>query len=307
MSSFFVSICIPAYNHPHLLKRCLESIVLQKYTHFEVIVTDDSPHDLLKIVVSELNDARIKYFKNIEPLGSPQNWNYCISKAQGDIVKILHHDDWFYDENSLDKFVEIFIKNPNLDFVFSQCYNVTPTFKKLFAHPVDRFKYVIQHPELLFFFNTIGAPSTVAISKKVASSIKFNETSSWYVDIIYYIEVFRAFNNIEYLKLPLVNVTAGSDLQVTNTISGLKKISEAIFTLEKFSFFSDKKFSFLIHLHLTELFRRYNIKHLSVLTLSNNSIATLAKMKIPLLLAKLPVNYRLYALIRIFTIKYIIK
>jgi len=43
VQDLFVSICVPAYQRPELLKRLLDSILVQEYTRYEVVVTDDSP------------------------------------------------------------------------------------------------------------------------------------------------------------------------------------------------------------------------------------------------------------------------
>ena len=36
-----ISICIPAYKHPDFLKRLLDSISIQSFKNFEVIISDD--------------------------------------------------------------------------------------------------------------------------------------------------------------------------------------------------------------------------------------------------------------------------
>jgi glycosyltransferase involved in cell wall biosynthesis len=38
-----ISICIPAYKRTEFLQRLLDSIDIQTFKNFEVIVTDDSP------------------------------------------------------------------------------------------------------------------------------------------------------------------------------------------------------------------------------------------------------------------------
>ena len=37
-----VSILIPTYNQPQFVKECIESILSQTFTDYEIIVTDDS-------------------------------------------------------------------------------------------------------------------------------------------------------------------------------------------------------------------------------------------------------------------------
>lgn len=102
-----VSICIPAYKHIDFLRRCLNSILEQRFTDYEVVITDDSPDDSLQKLVEEYSDERIKYFKNKKALGSPLNWNEGIKKANGEYIKILHHDDWFSSPDSLEKYVRL--------------------------------------------------------------------------------------------------------------------------------------------------------------------------------------------------------
>ena len=38
----FISICIPAYKRVNYLKRLLESVAIQTFNDYEVIITDDS-------------------------------------------------------------------------------------------------------------------------------------------------------------------------------------------------------------------------------------------------------------------------
>ena len=43
-----ISICIGTYNRIDYLKRLLDSIAIQKYKNFEVIITDDSSNDSIE-------------------------------------------------------------------------------------------------------------------------------------------------------------------------------------------------------------------------------------------------------------------
>ncbi|MTE24973.1 glycosyltransferase, partial [Microbacterium sp. ZXX196] len=44
-NTLLISICIPAYKNPKLLKRCLNTVLEQTYSNIEVIITDDSPNE----------------------------------------------------------------------------------------------------------------------------------------------------------------------------------------------------------------------------------------------------------------------
>ena len=107
MSSLDVSVCIPAYESPDKIIRCIKSILIQENISFEIIITDDSITDSIIEKLNELNlSNKITYLKNNQRLGSPENWNKCISFAKGRYIKIMHQDDWFYKSDSLLKFVK---------------------------------------------------------------------------------------------------------------------------------------------------------------------------------------------------------
>ena len=50
--------------------------------------------------------SKIRYFKNADQLGTPENWNEGLRKASGDWIKIMHDDDWFTGPESLHIFTE---------------------------------------------------------------------------------------------------------------------------------------------------------------------------------------------------------
>ena len=97
-----ISICIPAYKNKDFLERLLKSVSIQSFRDFEVIVSDDSPTNELENVCSRYTDIfEIHYYRNNIPLGTHENWNASILKASGKWIKVMHHDDWFSDEESL--------------------------------------------------------------------------------------------------------------------------------------------------------------------------------------------------------------
>lgn len=45
MNTPLLSIIVPVYNTATFLNRCIDSILTQKYTHFELILIDDGSKD----------------------------------------------------------------------------------------------------------------------------------------------------------------------------------------------------------------------------------------------------------------------
>lgn len=93
--SKLVSIVIPTYNRAGLLKRALESIVNQTYSHWEVIVVDNHSEDETDKIVNDFNDPRISLHKIHNHGIIAVSRNLGIKHAQGKWVAFLDSDDWW--------------------------------------------------------------------------------------------------------------------------------------------------------------------------------------------------------------------
>ncbi|HAE36351.1 TPA: glycosyltransferase family 2 protein [Candidatus Nomurabacteria bacterium] len=232
-----VSICIPAYKEPELIKICLESIVKQTFSNYEVVITDDSPNNELGIIINSYKDKikNIRYYKNESNKGSPENWNECVRKAQGEYIKIIHHDDWFVDETCLQKFVDLLDNNPEVNFAFSACNSCDRDRELISVHKINNatLEGLKKNYETLFLGNFIGAPSVTIYRKQV--NLEYNKDLMWLVDIDFYTKILSINNKFAYCNDILMNVTADSDHQVTKQCENNKEIdlSESIYLYSK--------------------------------------------------------------------------
>ena len=114
-----VSICIPAYNNVNEVKRLLESIFLQSFKNYEIILTDDSTNNEISELIEQMGRQKIRYIHNPKPLGHIFNWNRALSEAKGEYVKIMFSDDWFTDADSLEKMAALLDNKPEASLAFS--------------------------------------------------------------------------------------------------------------------------------------------------------------------------------------------
>jgi glycosyltransferase involved in cell wall biosynthesis len=92
-----ISIAVPAYNRPALLRETLASIASQTVrVPIEVIVCDDMGLVETSDVVRRYAWGPIRYSPNPQTLGAVGNWNRCLSMARGRWVMVLHEDDALY-------------------------------------------------------------------------------------------------------------------------------------------------------------------------------------------------------------------
>lgn len=228
-----ISICIPGYKRTDYIKRLLDSVSIQTYKNFEVIVTDDSPDNSIETLCSSYKEILpIKYFKNPSNLNTPENWNESTRKASFEWIKLMHDDDWFSDKDSLLRFAEAIENNPGVDFFFSAYTNVyagnddhQPMFLSTFWKSALK-----QNAEILISRNVIGPPSVILCRK---NAIEYDRSMKYVVDIDFYCRYMQQ-SSWCYLNQSLINVGI-NDAQVTKYTFGVAEVQlkESLLMLEK--------------------------------------------------------------------------
>ena len=110
-----VSIISPTYNHEKFIASCIESVLDQTYSNWEMIIIDDGSTDGTFAIATDYagKDSRIKSFtqenKGIFRLG--ESYNYALSQCQGKYIAILECDDvWFPEKLSIQ--IEVLERRP---------------------------------------------------------------------------------------------------------------------------------------------------------------------------------------------------
>jgi glycosyltransferase involved in cell wall biosynthesis len=94
-----VSVVVAAY-----CTRCdqfavaINSARAQTHRDLEILICDDSPDDCLRQIVEEWHDDRLRYTHQAPSLGVAVNhWN-AFTRARGEYIVVLNHDDWLAPE-----------------------------------------------------------------------------------------------------------------------------------------------------------------------------------------------------------------
>ena len=208
-----VSICIPAFNQTGFLKRTLDSIGNQDYRNFEVVLSDDSStYEVAALAEHYKGMFPVKYVRNASPLGPPANWNHAIDISSGELIIVMHHDDWFSESGSLRKFVEaVNVSGAGFAFCISEILNVSTGAITHNIPPPSFLNALGKDPRVLFNNNRIGAPSAVIFKK---NTLRFDDRMKYVVDIDFYIR-YLAASKFVYIPEPLIVNTSHHPGQVT--------------------------------------------------------------------------------------------
>ena len=89
-----ISVIVPIYNAEKTLKKCINSILIQSYTNFELIlVNDGSTDNTLKVCNKYKKDSRVILI-NKKNEGSVKARVDGIKKSSGEYVTFVDADDW---------------------------------------------------------------------------------------------------------------------------------------------------------------------------------------------------------------------
>ena len=111
-----VSIIIPTYNGQKTIQETLQSVFLQTYQNYEIIVVDDnSTDDTIDLIKSNFPSVKIIQQKNQGTLAARQTG---INIASGEYIALLDQDDLWFQE-ALQKSADILEKQPEIGLVLA--------------------------------------------------------------------------------------------------------------------------------------------------------------------------------------------
>ncbi|WP_319370798.1 glycosyltransferase family 2 protein [uncultured Ilyobacter sp.] len=208
----FLTIAIPTYKRPEMLKEAIDSTLNQKdFDDYEIIVVDNdsectSSESKTEELIKNYNNPKILYYKNDENLGIYGNWNRCIELARGNWYTMLHDDDLLLE----DFLKEIFnlIKNiPEISCVKARHYiydqRIDAKKKKFKEKLKDLRGKIWKYSELDFLIsNPIGGPVGIVMEREKAVDIGgFNEEYYPSSDYVFFTNYCTKYNLYYYNKV----------------------------------------------------------------------------------------------------------
>jgi len=111
-----VSIITTCYNREATIRDCIESVLSQDYRDIEYIVIDGASKDNSLSIINEYKD-RIDRIVSEPDGGMYEAINKGIALATGDVIGLLHSDDFFYKKDRISLIVEA-IQDNKADIVY---------------------------------------------------------------------------------------------------------------------------------------------------------------------------------------------
>lgn len=196
-----ISVIVPIYNAEKYLKRCIDSILIQTFSDFELILVDDGSSDNSGAICKEFQkiDERIIYlFQNNSGVSIARNNG--MKKAQGEWLAFVDSDDWIEKDT-----FEIALKVAEAENVDMVQYGL------VFSNDVS--DYRIEHiksgklriPSEQNIYGWMRGPYTRIIRKKICDeyNIFFPERIELAEDFYFTFKCFYYTSNVYSLDIPL--------------------------------------------------------------------------------------------------------
>jgi hypothetical protein len=162
-----VSFIVLCYNLAHLLPECINSILSQTYSEFEVLIMDDCSPDNTEEVAKSIRDPRVKHVRNAANLGVLGNQNEGVGLSRGKYVWIISADDYLRRPYILERYVELMEAHPHVGYTFCSAVGVREGLETgilPYSQYRNRNQIVNGHAFLktLLYGNIVMAPSAMA-------------------------------------------------------------------------------------------------------------------------------------------------
>jgi glycosyltransferase involved in cell wall biosynthesis len=88
-----ISVLLPVYNCENYIKDCIDSVLNQTFSDFELLIIDDKSTDNTVKIIQQFNDDRIKLTIKEKNSGYTNSLNWGIDQAKGKYIARMDGDD----------------------------------------------------------------------------------------------------------------------------------------------------------------------------------------------------------------------
>lgn len=233
-----VSVIIPCYNNAKYLKKCIDSVLNQTYSNFEVIIVDDGSDDNPESIICQYSDSRIKPIILLPHNGVSASRNEGIEHSKGEYIIFIDGDDWI-EPDHIACLVESSVDSQCSMILMSVDYpdhSESKSTKALSCHSFAGFSKDKFH--LLFEDYLLSSPCNKLYRSELINkfNIRFDPSISYAEDLLF---------NLEYFSVIQTAVIKNSTTYhyVKHSISGTTRFHKTpAYTLSKISFAAHRLF-----------------------------------------------------------------
>jgi len=218
-----INILLPIHNLEYIfLLNNLKSIFMQTYQDYLIIITDQNESNEMEQFINnniliQKYIHKIKYIKS-DKKGWSNNHNNGLLHCNGDLIRIMHYDNYFIIPNALENIINIF-KDDNVNWCVSTYIHCKEGNFTNIHIPKYTDNIIVGH-------NYIGDPSCLTIRNKNLQY--FDDNLTFMVDCDYYKRLHDLYGN-PYVINNTDFVCSQHPLQLTHFCSEINNMKERVY------------------------------------------------------------------------------
>ena len=118
-----VTVAMPIYNAGRHLRQAVKSIVRQTFVDWELLIIDDGSTDNAIESIADINDNRVRIFRDGKNKGLAPRLNEAIDMARGRYLARMDHDDVSFPERLMWQVAEL-DSRPQLDLIATRAITI---------------------------------------------------------------------------------------------------------------------------------------------------------------------------------------
>ena len=211
MNNELISIIVPIYNKEDYLRQCLDSIINQSYTNFEVLLVNDGSTDSSGIICQEYSerDSRFRYIEKKNG-GVSSARNLGLERSEGAYITFIDSDDWV-EFNYLEVLYNALREN-NTDVAISsyKSYYLDGNFYlRVYSSQEEEFLRIGKRNRDVFLevFPKLGklnhdfhCIASKLFKRELLESQKFDESINYGEDLYFFFNLYLKMQSIIYVK-----------------------------------------------------------------------------------------------------------
>lgn len=231
-----ISIIVPIYNTEKYLHQCLDSILNQTYTNFEVLLINDGSTDSSGMICQEYvgRDSRFRYFEK-DNGGAASARNLGLERSGGAYITFIDSDDWvepnYLDvlytalkENDTDVAISTYKRFAQDGVFYLRSYSrEDDEFLNIGTRSRDSFLEIL--PRLGELDHSFYSISSKLIKREIIGNLLFDEQISYAEDLNFFFHLYLGVESVVYVR-DYTYIYRTHDASTSQNINELKVLHE---------------------------------------------------------------------------------
>ena len=257
MNSDLISIIIPIYNVEKYIKKCVDSLIKQKYKNIEILLIDDGSQDNSSKICDEYEkmDSRIKvYHKQNGGLSDARNFG--IKKSNGKYISLVDGDD-FVSENYISNLYMLLTENKaDMSLINRYIFNED-------TDSMEKFEFYNNYPETEVLTAEEYLEQILKVRLPHEAWAKLYRKEIFKKEL--YNEEIKVFEDLEFI----IRVLDNKNIKIavnTNMFDYYYCSRDTSIMNEKYNELWDKELEYYLYLLSTDKYDKYKIEITNILT-----------------------------------------